>query len=309
MSLSIVIAHYTPREQLDKYVRLLKDNIDNLREQVIDTEIEIILCDDGSYWSKDLFTTTNESEIVVMEKDSIKTSEIFDQMAIDKYYGLCDVNRYRGVLLKDFAIRNARFAKILILDDDHIFQSKHSLYKISTYLDKYEYVKGRVIGPDGIPQLYLSKNAQGTTYAMQKSLYLESGGFSRYLHDNGYGEDNDILYRIYKVITNNEKYKGCFAGDVVTKDLASNRWAGRAETDKKLYEQQLQIAKDRKITFIEDFIKMFGVHPFKNKSRIRYTWLSIPSIHTYYYELVYTFIYLLYLPITIYKLINNKYLK
>lgn len=203
MPVSIIISHFAPQVNCDKYFNLLKTNIQLIRNQKFDKKLEIILCDDGSYWSGILFEKTNEDRIVEMDRKEIITNDLFKSLDVDKYYGLPDINKYRGIILKEKAIINARYEKIFILDDDHHLSSLSSLRRVSVYLDHYLYLKGRIIGPDRIPQTFFSRNANGTTYGFRKSLYHDCGGFSRFLLLNGYGEDNDIQFRFFKYLSEN----------------------------------------------------------------------------------------------------------
>lgn len=298
MSLSIIIAHFAPKVNCEKYFELLHDNITNLRRQDFNDDIEIIICDDGSYWSRHLFKNSVD-EMIEIDREQIKAMQLFNDLDIDKYYGLKDVNRYRGVYLKDKAIKGSKYKKVVILDDDHHLKNRDALCLFSKYLDKYIYVKGRVIGPDHIPQLFLSRNAQGTTYGFHKDMYLDCGGFSEYLFENGYGEDNDILYKFYCYISNNYNRKmACFAADISTFDLATNRWADRAAGNILLQNQMSAFNQNvRHESFVRDFVSSHSVHPFKNNlSRIRYRWMVLPSINSFVKEIYYTFIYILFIP-------------
>jgi len=219
---------------------------------------------------------------------------------------LPDNNKYQGVILKDAAIKLAKFSKIIMLDDDHPFIFKYSLAKYFEYLNYYDFVRGRVIGPTGIPQLFLSSNAQGPNYGLTKELYLKIGGFAQYLYENSYGEDNDILMRIYNEFKNSKRRKACYAGEIVTKDLASNRWIERSNLGYNNDENQNNPYK-RQAQFIKDFQKEYVVHPFKNNpSRKKIKWVKLPSFNSYFSEIKYFFVYLYYLPFIIFKKIQNK---
>ncbi len=295
MSISVIITHFAPKINCDKYCSLLKDNINNLRNQVYDQNIEIILCDDGSYWTRDLYKNHNRNDILILDKDDINENSVFWGLSIDKYYGLPDVNRYRAVKLKDTAIRNSMYDKIVMLDDDHHFFYNNSIYLFSKYLDRYSYVKGRLIGYNNLPHLYISKNSQGTTYGFKKELYIKVNGFSDYLYDNANGEDNDILYRFFKAVTESQNnIKGCFAGDIITKDIASNRWQDRV---KGMKGNDIIITNDDvHARFVTNFIEEHGVHPSKgNLSRVRYKWLNMSSFKSWLYEIKYLSYYLIYL--------------
>lgn len=313
MSLSIIIAHYAPQVNCEKYFNLLKENINALRYQEFTKDYEIIVCDDGSYWSKNLFKKKNDT-LLVLNKNQMSKLAIFDNLHVDMYYGLKDINKYRGVQLKDKAIRMARHNKIIILDDDHHLLKKNELCLFSTYLDKYKYVKGRIIGSDNVPQLFWSRNAQGTTYGFQKDIYINCGGFSKYLFEYGYGEDNDILYKFYKFLTENYKEKvSCFAADICTFDLATNRWLDRSlSLGENEISQQLSSEENYKI-FEKKFMNEHGIHHVKgNHSRIRPHWMIIPNVKSILVELIFIVRYCfsfhkVIIKIFKYKLIKIKY--
>lgn len=307
MSLSIIISHYAPKVNCQKYLSLLKDNIRQLRLQNFTKDLEIIVCDDGSFWSRTLFNSIDD-KIINLCKEDIKKNPVLKDLDIDVYYGLKDINRYRGVILKDLAIRNSIHNKIVILDDDHHLVNRNSLTKFSEYLDKYLYVKGRVIGPDKIPQLFFSRNAQGTTYGFQKNIYIDSGGFSKYLFNNGYGEDNDILYIFYNYLSRKfNKKVSCFASDISTFDLASNRWLDRSLSLNDFQKEKLASPAESHKIFERHFYDEHGIHYKKrNLSRIRYKWMVIPSFYAFITEIKYTIIYLYYFPKVILKVVKSR---
>lgn len=293
---SVIISHFAPYQNAEKYVGLLRKTIHSVRDERSVFPVEIIVCDDGSYWSRDL---NNGEDLTVFGKEEIKQNELLKDLDIDLYLHLPDRNRYRGIILKNKAIELATYSKIVILDDDHPFLTRNAISKFSSYLDKYWYVKGRVIGPTGIPQHYFSKNAQGTTYGFRKELYEKVGGFSGYLYENGYGEDNDILWKFYQYLYPAYGRKSsCFAGDIVTRDLASNRWADRAASAMLLTGEVLDNQINlRHESFVRDFIREHGINPFrKNPARIRHRWMEIPSTASFLSELKYLVIYFFCIP-------------
>jgi hypothetical protein len=148
--------------------------------------------------------------------------------------------------------------------------------------------------------LFTSKNAQGTNYGLKRDLYFSFGGFADFLFENGNQEDSDILWQIYKKLT--ETYPGqkkaCYAGEIVTKDLASNRWVGRSENSG-LEELRStgQNSCSRKDSVVDNFIATYGVPPNDNPSRNKSLWIEIPSLKSRiselkYISLHYTYTYL-----------------
>lgn len=304
--ISVIIAHFAPIVNTAIYRALLKKTIESVRSQNVNFEVEIIVCDDGSFWSKEL--VINE-EISGYTKSEISQNVLLKDLDIDVYLVLPDISKYRGITLKHHAIELAKFNKIVLLDDDHPFVRNYSLKRYSKYLDKYQFVRGRVIGPTGIPQLFRSLNAQGTNYGVTRNFYFKIGGFSKYLFENGFGEDNDILWRAYNgIVKNNKNYheKACYAGEIITKDLASDRWKDRSEEG--ITERfEMEHKKEQYLrmnSFVNDFFCEHGVHPFNdNPSRNKKGWVEIPSLLSLFSEIKHSLKYFLYTPRTIYNII------
>lgn len=286
--ISIIIAHFAPIVNTDKYRALLKRTIESVRLQKVYFEVEIIICDDGSFWSREL---AKNEDISCYYKTEISLNYLLKDLNIDVYLKLPDVSKYRAVKLKNHAVEISKFNKVVMLDDDHPFIKDYSLKRYYKYLDKYQFVRGRIIGPTGIPQLYRSPNAQGPNYGITKEFYFKIGGFSKFLFNNSFGEDNDILWRAYNEIKKNSHYsteKACYAGEIITKDLASDRWKDRSEhgiiTESAQIEHEKEVCLRTK-SFIEDFIREHGVHPFnENPSRNKKGWVEIPSFLSWVYE-------------------------
>lgn len=309
--ISVIIAHFSPDQDNDRFKELLKETITAVNNQAIDFNTEIIICDDGSHWSRNIWSNNADAnEIIKIEKKDFEKYPELKDLNIDVYLGLGDVGLYRGIILKNYAIRNAKYEKIVILDDDHPFLHKNSLKKYFDYLDKYDFVRGRVLGSTGIPQLYFSGNAQGTNYGLKKNLYLDFGGFSEYLYDNGYGEDNDILMKAF-LMHKKENKKSYYAGEIVTKDLASNRWGKRSAVEPEKEKEQVvnPFLNKRHNDFVREFEKKFGEHPFENNpSRKKSGWVEMKG-DSVLHEIKYNFIYLFKIPGIIFakfKKLNNK---
>ncbi|MHA1381750.1 MAG: glycosyltransferase [Candidatus Helarchaeota archaeon] len=294
MGLTVIIAHYSPAGVGDKFRNILKKTINSIHNQNVDFDVEIIICDDGSDWSKSLAVNKDISEYNV---EQIKSSLVLQDLKVEKYLILPDADKYQAIKLKHRAFEIAKYDKIVVLDDDHAFLRKDSLVKFNKYLERYEFVRGRIIGPSGIPKLFWSRNAQGTTYGILKSLYFEFGGFAKFLFENSTGEDVDILWQVYAKLK--EKYptekKACFAGEIVTKDLASNRWAPRSmKSDFCIIKNSLTINKCE--VFNKKFYALYGCNPDRNLSRKKSEWMELPSTESKLSELKYNIIYLLYTP-------------
>ncbi len=294
---SIIIAHYDPDIKTGYFRKILMQTINSIRKQIFEGTIEIILCDDGSRWSTKHLDT---NEVIHFQKEEILQQAWLNDLDIDQYLYINSDQNYWAIRLKDKAFSLASFDKILILDDDHPFTSKTAVARYDKYLDQYDFVRGRVIGPTGIPHLFSSRNAQGTNYGLKKELYFKFGGYGSYLFENGYGEDDDILWNIYTELTNSGKDlnsgKACFAGDIITKDLASGRWLPE---DKEIKKDIMKSGEPQPhvVYFVEKFTELYETPPNKNPSKNRKLWMEWPSSRARISEIYFTPIhYILKIP-------------
>lgn len=298
MGVSIIIAHYDPDGKTTFYRNILKRTLQSICNQVYDDQIEVILCDDGSKWSTNHLNTI---EFVHYQKETIQQTEWLNDLEIDQYLYINSANNYWAIRLKHKAFTLASYDKIVILDDDHPFMSNKAIQRYDAYLNKYDFIRGRIIGPTGIPHLFASRNAQGTNYGLKKDLYFKFGGYGDYLFENGYGEDDDILWNIFTTLTNSGKdlypRRAGFAGDIVTKDLVSGRWLPE-DINKKRKETKQKGRPPHVTCFIEQFTERYKTPPNQNPSKNRKLWMKWPSKRAKRSELYYTPIhYLLKIPV------------
>jgi hypothetical protein len=265
MSITVIISHYAPPLETRFYRNILKNTINSVRSQEVDFDVEIIVCDDGSAWSRSL--STNDG-ITDFDRSKIKSCSLLDDLNVDRYLLLPDVGNFRKAAIQHRAIELASNEKIVMLDDDNYFIKKDSLARYYTYLDKYNYVCGRLIGPPqngSVPKLYLSKNTQGTNFGLRKELYFSFGGYPEFLFINSMGEDDVLLWLIYsklKELYPNEK-KACFAGEIETQDLITGRWVSRNQSSKSVLKEMCR--------------SLYGIDPNRNPSRNKLTWMELPS--------------------------------
>ena len=196
MDISVIISHYSPCENQSYYQRMLKENIEIISKQVRRDKLEIIICDDGSEWSSSLVS----GDDIYIQKGANKTSNKYlNQLNYDLYLRSASGIYYKNSLLKNMAIKLAKYENLLILDDDTRLRN-NAIKKYLKYLKQYDFVKGRVIKDWRMPHTYLSKEVQGTNYAIKKSLYFETGGFSQYLYEDSWGEDDEINWLVYETL-------------------------------------------------------------------------------------------------------------
>lgn len=291
--ISVIIAHFDPSSKGGRCRHILKKTIESIYAQKIDFKIEIIICDDGSNWSTEL--AGKLGEITEIKGKRLKLSSNFRDLNVDRYLYLHSNKKFGKAILVHHAYLEAKHSKIVSLDDDHPFIRKDSLRRFYEYLDKYEYVRGRIIGPDGIPQLFSSRKVQGTTMAFRKELYQGIGGLGDYLFEGLSGEDDDFTWQTYSYLT--KKYSGqkmaCYAGEIVTRDLLSSRWAlnsivsGVAD-DLDLIERKNQT----NMRFNKKFSEIYKISPgSENLGRQKALWMELPSFRSWMSEIYFFPIY------------------
>jgi hypothetical protein len=238
--------------------------------------MEIILCDDGSDWSKDII---QGDEIFIISDFKKIQNKYLTTLDVDLYLRIPSDRDYKCIMLKEKAVKLSKYENILFLDDDTMLNN-NALNKFHNYLKQYEFVKGRMIHSNKLPSTFFSREVQGTNYAMKKKLYNEFKGFSKYLIPDGLGEDDDITWKVYSTLEkrHTKSKLACFAGDIIGKDLEAGRWQSGYKGKK--------ISARRK-EFEINFISTHGVSPNNNKSRHKKLWMEIPSIRVFIYEIIF----------------------
>ncbi len=282
MGISVVITHYSPPQDTLGCRDVLKGTIEAIRRQRVAFDVEIILCDDGSDWSSRHIACQG---MIEWSRNEIENASFLKDLPIDRYLFVNSGPEYWAVRLKHRAYELALYDKVVVLDDDHAFLGNNGLERFNRYLDKYDFVRGRIIGPDGFPQLFCEKKVQGTTFGLKKRLYFEFGGYGKYLFENAYGEDDDIFFQAFRVLTDGGKrlvpIKACYAGEIVTKDLLSGRYlGGQAGGNAERYD-----------CLLTNFVKTHGVHPRRHIYRDKSLWMEIPSAASWISEIYFSVIW------------------
>ncbi len=304
--ISVIISHYEPSKDITICRRFLSRTIESVRNQHVNFEVEIIICDDGSFWSQNI--CGENRDLIDMKKEQIINNRLLCDLDVDRYIYLYNNNAYRRVKIQHIAFLTSKFNKIVALDDDHPLYFKKSLSRFYHYLDKYEFVRGRIIKSNGMPQTFFTRNVQGTTYGLTKSLYKKMGGFGEYLFDNSCGDDDDLNWKVYNILFNNypDKRRACYAGEIITRDQLTSRWVyGKTQQGSNSF-VDLPIQKDlRNKTFTDIFIMKYHISPNDNPSRIKQMWMVIPSYISLLSEFCSIIIYYIYMaPLYIKKKID-----
>jgi len=256
MNLSVIIIHAAPEQ---KYRDVLLETIRSIRSQEYTGEIEVIVTDDGSCWSQMLLE--KDTDLQVFDGEMVQTLPALTDLQVDAYLLARTSNRYLKAPLWNQAVAMARHDKLVFLDDDHPFTSKKALARYSELLDRYDFVFGRIIAPDRTYRRFRDPSVQGTNFAMRRGLFERIKGFGEYTTEWGCGEDSDLFWKVYKVLTqvSTGAKRAFFAGDIMTRDLCTGRWLGCHGGAEKC---------------IAGFQTLHGVHPHTNPSRTKSIWVE-----------------------------------
>ena len=132
-SLSIIIAHYLPSQNV--FENPLKKTISIIEKENTNHNIEIIIADDGSNYSKELtssFTEEVKDKNIYILKD-LKLKSFLDKIQIKsklikKWVNLPKkVQRMSKARVVNYGTKLAKNDKFLFLDDDNYFISYNSI--------------------------------------------------------------------------------------------------------------------------------------------------------------------------------------
>jgi hypothetical protein len=266
MQISVIIAHYAPEES---YRRVLIQTIQSIRNQDYSGRVEIAICDDGSHWSRSLLQ--GESTKGVFERSEIEQEPLLQDLDIDWYLVGRRTSQYNKAVLWNLAADLVQSDALVFLDDDHPFLRQDSITSYAKYLQKYEFVIGRIQNRGGVFRLFRDGQVQGSNFGIKKSLLNDIGRFNEATSLWGAGEDSDLFWKVYSKIgrQNRQHKQACYAGDIVTADLCSYRWAS---------------CTGNMDTFIKGFMNLYGVHPLENPCRSKKEWVEHTSAHPFLTE-------------------------
>jgi len=292
MGISVIISHFAPKGNEDKWRNILLKTIRSIRSQKVNFQVEIIVCDDGSTWSSSI--GGDPDTIIDLSKSQISKLKIFKDLDVDRYLYINSGDKYYRARLLHYAYSNAKYSKIVTLDDDHQFTNKKSLMRYYNYLNKYDFVRGRIMGSDGTPQLFSSTSVQGTNQGFTKSIYKKIGGLGYYLFEGLSGADDDLTWKIYDYLSRNypNQKKACFAGEIITHNAKGSRWVNNSFSN---YVDAIKDLKKRhdeiNRIFNRKFFQEYGINPIGNPSRNKSLWMEFPSLTSRLFEIYYTLIY------------------
>ena len=233
--LSIIIAHYKPKN-FDNINPLIK-TLNIINSQTEGYDIEVIIADDGSDYSKQIIN--NHSSLKVINEDK-RNFYIWDTDKLKswvKKLGISSSLISKWVYIPknippamsksrivNFSTTFSLSNNLLFLDDDNYFTSNNSIKSLMVFFNSYNLIIGQVQDNNGRIRSYESNRVQGTTIAMTKDIFIDIQGFGEWTENFSCGVDSDLWIKLYNYFKINKSLKACYTDSISTYDSQSKRW-------------------------------------------------------------------------------------
>ena len=222
-----VVQSFIPKEMEDKYLPILKNTINSIKDQKIGKEIKVslVLSDDGSEYLHKYINIDCDEDIRYLNQAEIAEINRLLNTNLDKIIVSRKSDCFRKASLFNFCLKDEtnKYDLAIFLDDDHCFVRKDSITRfVQHYRNGYSFIVGR---------LYLQKHGfydfnfgvQGTTYALSYSALKTLNFFNELVVEWGFGEDIDIFHRAY-LASQKSRISAIFDSNIITEDMISGRW-------------------------------------------------------------------------------------
>ena len=273
--LSIIIAHYYPTAA--EYPNPLIKTLNSIKNDYRGSDIEIIIADDGSNYSKSIVDNYTEKikikndlrNLYVLENNKLRL--FLKEISID--YKLISKWVYLPKIVKcmsksrvlNCAIKISNSNNMLFLDDDNYLISKDSIYNLINLFNNYNFIVGQIKDNSGKLRSFQSHRVQGTTIGIKKNILNSINGFGEWTEEFSCGVDSDLWIKIYNYFQKDSSLKGCFTNQISTYDSHSKRWG-----------KFTKIFKEWNIR--KKFKELYGCKNYKkanhNPSREKKAWLK-----------------------------------
>ena len=271
--ITIIISHYDPGNSIKAKTAFLK-TLETLSEQEYTCKLEIIIADDGSYYTPILENSLKKeaNEYYQLDKQNIKKL-LSDFYNSPKFSNIIDEwivlpkkqNKMYKPKVLNISASIADGDLIFFLDDDNYFCHNDSIKNIMDLYQKYKIIFGQVIDNNGRKRSYKSSRVQGTTFGIDKAIFNKINGYGEWTIKMSNGVDSDIWWKLFQYSQKNN-IRGCYSSSIQTVDVCSKRW-------KKFTPSILRIWKLKK-----EFNKKYGCKNYRSKiynpSRNKTLWLD-----------------------------------
>ena len=275
-NLSIIIAHYCIDTLGHHYESFLK-TLDIIKKQSNNHNIEIIISDDGSQYSKGI--VDNHNEVLSIPNDN-RSLYIIDERNIEAWLNKINLKNHlikkwlyipkikpcmSKARLWNYATEYSNSDYLLFLDDDNYFISENSITNLLNLFSEYDVIFGQIKDNSNRLRSYHSKRVQGTTIGIKKEILKKIEGFGEWTEKVSCGIDSDLWIKLFNYSKKNKKTKACYTNLVSTYDSCSKRW-----------KKYTKIFKE--VELKKEFLKQHGIKYYKNskynKSRQKSLWIT-----------------------------------
>ena len=217
-NLSIIISHY----HLETQTNPLHKTLDSIMEQIANDNMEIIISDDGSNYSKDIMS--NYSKKIEIQNDS-RSFYVLEEEKLNVFLNKQNIkNKYinKWVYLPKLikCMSKARVAnqsvelsksnQLLFLDDDNYLISNNSIKNMLNLFENYDFIVGQIQDKNGKLRSYNSHRVQGTTIGTKKEIFNQIAGFGEWTEQYSCGVDSDFWIKIFNYFQKKKYFKACY---------------------------------------------------------------------------------------------------
>jgi len=275
VDLSIIITHFNPSNS-NKENPLIK-TLQIIDEQKSNCNVEIIIADDGSCYSKEIMNQNLEKYKLKNDERSIYFSKNkklkllfkkigFESKLISHWVYLPKMRQCMSkARVLNHAVKVSTSENLLFIDDDNYFISNNSIQEIINLFSNYQFLVGQIKDNNGKFRKFESKRVQGTTIGIKKNIFIDINGFGEWTEEFSCGVDSDFWIKVFNYFKYNKSLKACYTDKFSTYDSYSKRW--------KVYTKFLQDFKLKKKFKILYKCKNYKSH-IHNQSRNKKLWID-----------------------------------
>ena len=228
--LSIVIAHFKPKELINNPLIKTISEINNQKNQF---NIEIIIADDGSLYDYSFEKNHSIKNNFKGEDVYILENQILNEFLVAQNLNISGISKWahypkinnsmNKAFITNCAVNISKSENLLLLDDDNYFISKNSINNLINLFKNYDLVFGQIKDNNNKYRLYDSYRVQGTTIGIKKYIFNKIGGLGEWTSEFSCAVDSDFWIKLYNYY-NEYKINGCYTNQISTYDSFSKRW-------------------------------------------------------------------------------------
>ena len=217
-------------------VNPLLKTLEIINDQTEELNIEVIIADDGSIYSKSIINDYSRKNNSNRDK---RYHYVLEDEKLNYFLDLVNIKckilskwiylpKIKSCMSKarvtNCAVLESQSNNLLLLDDDNYFISKNSIKNLIKLFETYDLVIGQIKDKNNRLRNFSSNRVQGTTIGIKKDIYNSIGGLGEWTENFSCGVDSDLWIKLYNYHFNNQKIQACFTNQISTYDSFSKRW-------------------------------------------------------------------------------------